>query len=286
MKLHQTLHLPLRHVLIAAHIAVLFGGCIMSSAEPDGGRYHLSIKDGPERAAPRRKQPVATKSAVPVVRVAATSETKAARASKAAVSPAADPMPARPVAIQSAPLSSTQLSEVHLQPRPSEAARPAAVQRPAPVARPGSQVNAASAKPVAPAQPNAENRVPPLPAAKAAAPAKILPPTPAADAQPDTPMPIAGQIERAELLLRIGNVLGAREAIEPGVKAKSPEAITELAKTYDPVELARFLVPPGTADAVKAVELYTEAAALGSAVARSRLDRLRSQAPPAEPHKK
>lgn len=74
--------------------------------------------------------------------------------------------------------------------------------------------------------------------------------------------------------MRIGNVQGARELLEPA-GARSAEALSELARTYDPVELGRFtLVAPGTANPTRAVELYTEAAAKGSSSAKARLDRL------------
>jgi TPR repeat protein len=84
----------------------------------------------------------------------------------------------------------------------------------------------------------------------------------------------AALFERVNLLLRIGNVQGARALLADAVKARSPEAIAELGRTYDPNELAPFLVPPGMADPAKAAELYAEAARLGSAVARTRLERL------------
>ncbi len=86
-------------------------------------------------------------------------------------------------------------------------------------------------------------------------------------------------IERADLLLRIGNVMGARAVLEDAGKARNADAIAELGRTYDPVELRSFLVPPGTTDAEKAKLHYREAAALGSATAKTRLERLEADAP-------
>lgn len=127
-----------------------------------------------------------------------------------------------------------------------------------------------------------------MPAPKAAAQQVPPGPLPGKGKQPQAPLgtadqlgapsTVAAMIERAELLLRIGNVYEAREVLAPGVNSSSPEAITALAKTYDPNELKAFLVPPGTSDVGKATELYTEAARLGSLDARRRLERLRTPA--------
>lgn len=87
---------------------------------------------------------------------------------------------------------------------------------------------------------------------------------------------VANAIERSELLLRIGNVSGSREVLQPAVTAGNADAITALGRTYDPFELRAFLVPPGTSDASKAIEFYTEAARLGSPDARRRLERLKN----------
>lgn len=89
---------------------------------------------------------------------------------------------------------------------------------------------------------------------------------------------VAMTIERSELLLRIGNVFGARDVLEPAVSAGSALAITALAKTYDPHELRAFMVPPGTADVSKASALYGDAIRLGAFDARHRLERLKQAA--------
>lgn len=124
----------------------------------------------------------------------------------------------------------------------------------------------------------------PMPPRAAVAPAAPVapPPTAAAPVVPKPPVPApqsseAGKtvIERAELLLRSGNVAGARTMLEPAAAANDPDAIAALGRTYDPLELESYLVPAGVTDGRKAAEYYVRAAALGSAVARTRLQRLR-----------
>ena len=101
-------------------------------------------------------------------------------------------------------------------------------------------------------------------------------------ASTETPASIAGVIEQAELLLRIGNIAGARNVLEPFATAKHPEALAELGKTFDPIELEKFLIAPGSGNATKAIELYTEAAGRGSLVAKLRLERLNTAPAPVE----
>ncbi len=115
------------------------------------------------------------------------------------------------------------------------------------------------------------------PESPAAAPLRAVQPVPA------TPQGIAAVIDQAESYLRIGNFQSARAVLDPLVKAKNPDALAELGKTYDPIELQKFLVPPGIADPIKATEYYAEAARLGSAIAKSRLERLNPKPlPPVE----
>ena len=93
---------------------------------------------------------------------------------------------------------------------------------------------------------------------------------------------IGAVIEQSELNLRIGNIAVARAVLKPFVKTMHPEALAELGKTYDPIELEKFLVPPGTSDTAKALELYAEAARLGSLVGKIRLERLKAVPVPVE----
>ncbi len=111
--------------------------------------------------------------------------------------------------------------------------------------------------------------------------ASLLPKNPIPGELPEQHELISTGLERANLLLRIGNVQGARSALEVGVRARHAESISELARTYDPHEIKSVLVPPGTADTSKAMELYAEASLLGSMSARTRLARLRAEPSPA-----
>lgn len=200
-----------------------------------------------------------------------------------ATAPAAEP---EPVAV---------LVEVQTRPepiaRPLEVTRPAATEAaPAPVARTEPRQPAIEPETIAvdtpPAQPkSAPPGERPTASARRQPQSASLPVTPprTGDA-PDQLEPHSAGIERANLLLRIGNVQGARSALADGVKARHPDSIAELARTYDPHEIKPFLVPPGTADVSKAIELYTEAAQLGSTAARTRLAKLKAgQAPSAVP---
>lgn len=185
--------------------------------------------------------------------------------------------------------------------KPDAAPAPAAKAQPdAPKAQQPAQPPAPG--PVASATPPASPATPPkaAPAPKSQAPDSKAQPANNADkngkasqpadkaAKQPPPVPlgpgdgsVAAMVERSELLLRIGNVTDAREVLMPGVTAGNVNAIVALAKTYDPLELRAFLVPPGTSDATKAAELYTEAARLGSLEARQKLERLKG-APPAQ----
>lgn len=123
----------------------------------------------------------------------------------------------------------------------------------------------------------------PSAASRRGADTPAAPPRPVVQQIPTTPQGITAVIEQAELFLRIGNISGARRALEPLARAKNPDALAELGKTYDPIELQKFLVPPGVADPVRATEYYTEAARLGSSIARSRMERLNPKPlPPVE----
>lgn len=121
---------------------------------------------------------------------------------------------------------------------------------------------------------------PPAPAASTPSASEAMPlasarrtAEPAPNPPPDTAS-IAARIEQAEMQLRIGNAKGARDILASAVEAGSIEAIVALARTYDPLELATLLVPPGTDDVQMAVRLYSDAAARGSKVAKVKLERL------------
>lgn len=121
---------------------------------------------------------------------------------------------------------------------------------------------------------------PPAATLKAAPPAPPPPPVTKAPPQPNGTRlalgPLTATIERSELLLRIGNIQGARGILEDAVRAEHPDAIAELGRTYDPLELANYLVPKDSADPQRALQLYRRAAELGSAVARTRSEKLQA----------
>ncbi len=153
----------------------------------------------------------------------------------------------------------------------------------------GSAKQSTAGKPDSPAKTtSSEAPEPALPAADARPSSmgrRAYQDTPDTVAKPPAPnqQPSIGAIiEQAELNLRIGNVAAARAVLEPFVKTKHPEALAELGKTYDPIELEKFLVPAGTSNRAKAIELYTEATRLGSLVGKIRLDRLTSAPVPVE----
>lgn len=103
------------------------------------------------------------------------------------------------------------------------------------------------------------------------------PATPTESSDPTTLFKVG--IDRANLLLRAGNVVVARAALEAGFRAGQAVSIGELTRTYDAHELAGLLVSPDLADITKSPELYREAIRSGSNAARSRLERPQSGRP-------
>ena len=82
-------------------------------------------------------------------------------------------------------------------------------------------------------------------------------------------------ISRAEALLEVGNVAGARLVLEHGLKAGgSPLIAFRLAETYDPSRLRQWRSVFVRPDTRKARELYEQAALSGIEVARARIANL------------
>ena len=189
------------------------------------------------------------------------------------------PVAAKPVAVVDKP-APLRVPEPRLAEIPQRPAAPPPNRQSDTLASPATDMaNAPTSLPVA-ASPAAK---PAKQAATEAVPAaEARPSTVVRRAAPETPASIGSAIEQAELYLRIGHIAGARGVLESFVKAKHPEALAELGKTYDPIELAKFLVAPGVADAQRAIELYTEAARLGSQVAKLRLERLQAAPAPVD----
>jgi hypothetical protein len=71
------------------------------------------------------------------------------------------------------------------------------------------------------------------------------------------------QVEKAEALLRLGDVAGARLVLERALQGKNPAVAFKLAETYDPQRLAAWHVIGVRGDAQKARELYEQAKAGG-----------------------
>lgn len=297
---------------VAASTAVLLVGCthVRGTAPAEAHRPsvkgYVARKSKPEVASRRVTQRLRAPGSMAVAAAAPARIGGVQKPEPVPLSRVAEVAPARQ------PEPSVALSQADGGPNPLR--RPSEVTRPSPVERPPLSAPAET-KPTPPAKSEAVERPPaspqPAPSPVAPPPATAKPTEPATPARPTaeirrqgvapqseaaaTPTApakappkaaptdgIAGAIDRANLMLRVGNVQGAREALADSVKARHAEAISELARTYDPLELQAFLVAPGTADAAKAIELYSEAVRLGSSSARVRLERLKaSQTGPA-----
>jgi hypothetical protein len=90
---------------------------------------------------------------------------------------------------------------------------------------------------------------------------------------------ISSLIERSRLLISQGNIAGARRVLERAASVRSGEALLRLAKTYDPVVLARWRALGVKADPEKAQELYRRAAELGASNAPETTTSLAQAAP-------
>ena len=85
------------------------------------------------------------------------------------------------------------------------------------------------------------------------------------------------QTMRAEELLRVGDIAGARLVLQHSLRTGSPVAAFKLAETYDPKRLAAWSVVGLRGDPQKARELYQQARAGGVRVrqAQERISELR-----------
>lgn len=290
-------------LLLGVPVALLLAGCasrrdaVPPAEQPAPAMHRLSIKDTPDIATPAaatpragltrsHRTPVKPKPAAPAVAHAAPPATIAARPAPPRILPPAPPFTpqvARPAAPQAAPAPAAPVPAASA---PVAATPPAAKPTPAPTMAPPR-----AAVPGAPAAPRA---TPPTAKPQAAQPApqarplirqrrgealeapltpKVIAPLPPASAADPRLSAILVQMEP---LLQAGKVDGARALLAELVKARHADAIAELARTYDPVALQAYRLPPGTADPAKAAELYVEAQKLGSTMARERFDRLKS----------
>jgi hypothetical protein len=277
-------------------IAIAATGCSTAPRDPDAS---LSLKDSapdadrrgasdnrtrplkPQVASYRERPANAQKAPPPVVaKVAKSVVSRPLPLQKVANAPAPDLAPKVPTPQRAEPSREA----------PSEVAAPVAP--PPRIAAPAMPERAPMISVAPPIVPSVEGpalqTVVPAPAVTTVPPpASVTPPeTPPSSGvarfSPALPSPdvaaqteaVGRQIEEASALLRVGKVEEARALLRPGVEAKNADATSELARTYDPVELQPLLVPAGSADATLAIEHYTEAIALGSADAKTRLERL------------
>jgi hypothetical protein len=125
----------------------------------------------------------------------------------------------------------------------------------------------------------------PEPEARAPAPPKPEPPPPPAVQQPVLQQPEIAPREQQELLARVaimirqGDIAGARVILARLDRAGNRQATFTLAETYDPAMLAQWNVHGIKADPSKAAELYQRAIDGGVSAARARLNALAAQRP-------
>jgi TolA-binding protein len=86
-----------------------------------------------------------------------------------------------------------------------------------------------------------------------------------------SPAAVQAWLTRADELLRLGDVSGARLALQPTVDVGNGLGAFKLAETYDPKRLSEWRVIGMKADTAKARELYELAQATGMASAGDRL---------------
>lgn len=82
-------------------------------------------------------------------------------------------------------------------------------------------------------------------------------------------------VEAARLLIRSGDVIGARTTLSTAAAARNPAALFVMAETYDPNMLAAWGARGVGADAERARALYSAALALGHERAAGRIQSLR-----------
>lgn len=95
---------------------------------------------------------------------------------------------------------------------------------------------------------------------------------------PSAVQPIDTQVRavigRAEGWLKAGNVANARALLADAAKSDNPDLLVALGETYDPLALQRYPRLVGQADALRAVDLYGQAAGKGSDAAKAKLTAL------------
>ena len=135
----------------------------------------------------------------------------------------------------------------------------------------------------APAESNASSADAPRPQTQSEVAATAVAPSPTQrQVLPSRQLSSAGEsrallrktLDEADVFLKAGQVAQARALLEATAMNGGGDELTALAATYDPVVLVSYPAAQRFADARRARELYSQAADLGSAAARERLDKL------------
>lgn len=196
------------------------------------------------------------------------------------LAPAAQPAPApaQPTLVMPPPAAQPKMPEKTVAAPPVEPARTAARRaEPAPAIPPKVEV-------IVPAKPDVKAEAPKVETKseqQAASAANILKQVPAPQPQTKTvalpKSPADELVDRASLLMSVGNVASARDLLNEAARGGSTAALVELGGSYDPLALVKFVaVPPGAADAQRALGYYEQASAKGSDVAKARIDALKA----------
>ncbi|GEP05357.1 hypothetical protein [Methylobacterium oxalidis] len=198
--------------------------------------------------------------AKPEARVAAKAETKTAAKAETKAE----------AWTEAAPAASTRAGPKSAEPptAPLGAAAPARQPEAAPRAAPVAQAQA-GAKPAA-----AQSASPAPSAAPALAPAPSSAPAAASAPVPAEPKPQA-LVERAERLIRLGDISGARLVLERAMDRGEPRAVFLLAQTCDPRMLRAWKVQGLQPDPERARALYARAAREGLADPKSLAEAMR-----------
>jgi hypothetical protein len=275
----------LRRLLAAAPVAVLLVGCANSErSEPS---HLLWPGDRNAQEVPLPRKPATRAAARPARADASVRKASAEDGPAVAIAEKATPEEKHDTPPAPAPLPAPPArADAHPAAPPSAQAQPKALAD----ANSGAlsmlrkqPAEKGLATPVAtPAPPSNVPPAPPAVVIKNAAPAasttaaadrttapKTTAPAPAKEVTP--PDEVGDTIIQAELHLRIGNIEAARKILEQHVRAAHPEAMAELGRTFDPIELAAILAPANAADSTRAAELYAEASKQGSKAAGLRL---------------
>jgi hypothetical protein len=184
---------------------------------------------------------------------------------KAAATPSKVPAASQPAVVAAAPPIPVPAATPK-----EQLAEPKVELIPAPPLPQSQIVNAAAAAPT------------PAPSAAPALPAPAVPATPAPAKQATTKVTslteqirVRTVLDQADALMKTGDVTKARAQLQDAARGDSPDLLTALAATYDPIVLLDYPRAQSAADAKRASELYAVAAGKGSKSASDRLAKLK-----------